>query len=133
MPDTVPDLAERRLIIDTDPGVDDAMAILMALGAPGVELAGLTVVGGNVPHARALRNALSLVEFVGRGDIPVHRGSARPLVGRFVHAQHFHSATGITRRMPAPTGQPAPQRSVDYLAEQLINNPNRLTWWPSAR
>ncbi len=116
-----------RIIIDTDPGVDDAIAILMALSASSVEVAGLTVVGGNVPHARGIRNALALLDFVGRSDVPVFRGSNRPLVGRFASAQHFHSTSGITRRLPEPTSQPAPQRAVDFLAEQLTNHPGQVT------
>ena len=116
-----------RIIIDTDPGVDDAIAILMALSASSVEVAGLTVVGGNVPHTRGLRNALALLDFVGRPDVPVFRGSNRPLVGRFANAQHFHGSSGITRRLPEPTSQPAPQRAADFLAEQLTNHPGQVT------
>ena len=116
-----------RIIIDTDPGVDDAIAILMALAAPEVEVAGLTVVGGNVPHARGLRNALALVDFVGRSDIPVHRGSGRPLAGRFASAQHFHGASGLTRRLPEPVTPPAPERAVDFLARKLSAQPGEIT------
>lgn len=116
-----------RIIIDTDPGVDDAIAILMALAAPSVEVAGLTVVGGNVPHARGLRNALALLDFVGRSDIPVHRGSSRPLAGRFASAQHFHGASGITRRLPQPVAQPAPEGAVDFLARELSQHPGEIT------
>lgn len=122
MPRTMP-----RIIIDTDPGVDDAIAILMALAAPSVEVAGLTVVGGNVPHARGLRNALALLDFVGRSEVPVLRGSSRPLKGRFASAKHFHGASGITRRLPQPTTRPLPQRSVDFLAAQLARFPGEIT------
>ena len=117
----------QSVIIDTDPGVDDAIAILMALAAPSVELAGLTVVGGNVPHARCLRNALALVEYAGRADVPVHRGSNRPLAGQFASARHFHGSSGLTRRLPAPITQPAPERAVDFLAHQLAQHPGQIT------
>ncbi len=116
-----------QIIIDTDPGVDDAIAILMALAAPSVEVAGVTVVGGNVPHARGLRNVLALLDFVGRPGIPVHRGSSRPLAGRFASARHFHGFSGITRRLPDPVTRPAPQRAVDFLAHQLAQRPGELT------
>ena len=116
-----------RIIIDTDPGVDDAIGILMALAATEVELAGITVVGGNVPHARGLRNALALLDFVGRSDVPVHRGSSRPSVGRFTGAQHFHGSSGITRRLPNPVTRPAPERAVDFLARQLSQSPGEIT------
>ena len=116
-----------RLIIDTDPGVDDAIAILMALAAPAVEVAGVTVVGGNVPHARGLRNALALLDFVGRSDIPVHKGSSRPLAGRYASAQHFHGTSGLTRRLPEPVTRPAPERAVDFLAASLARYPGEIT------
>ena len=116
-----------RIIIDTDPGVDDAIAILMALAAPSVDIDGITVVGGNVPHARGLRNALALLDYVGRSDIPVHRGSSRPLAGRFASAQHFHGSSGITRRLPEPKTSPAPQGAVDFLAQRLAERPGEIT------
>ncbi len=115
-----------RIIIDTDPGVDDAIAILMALAVPSVEIAGVTVVGGNVPHARGLRNALALLDFVGRSDVPVHRGSSRPLAGRFASAQHFHGSSGLTRRLPEPVTKPAQERAVDFLAHQLSQHPGEI-------
>ena len=116
-----------RIIIDTDPGVDDAIAILMALAAPSVEVAGITVVGGNVPHARGLRNALALLEFAGRPDVPVHRGNSRPLAGRFASARHFHGASGLTRRLPNPTVQPAPEPAIDFLSQQLSQHAGDIT------
>ena len=116
-----------RIIIDTDPGVDDAIAILMALAVPSVEVAGLTVVGGNVPHARGLRNALALLEYAGRSEIPVCRGSNRPLSGKFPYATHFHGNSGITRRLPKPATEPAPEPAVDFLAAQLAGHPGETT------
>ena len=116
-----------RIIIDTDPGVDDAIAILMALAAPSVEVAGVTLVGGNVPHARGLRNALALLDFVGRSEIPVHRGSSRPLAGRFASARHFHGSSGLSRRLPEPVTQPSPERAVDFLARILSAQPGEIT------
>ncbi len=116
-----------KIIIDTDPGVDDAMAILMALAAAPEAVAGLTVVGGNVPHARGLRNALALLDYVGRPDVGVHRGSSRPLTGRFVHAQHFHGSSGLTRRLPRPTTQPAADSAVSFLASQVWQHPGEVT------
>ena len=116
-----------RIIIDTDPGVDDAVAILMALACPDVELAGLTVVGGNVPLARGTRNALALLEYVGRADVPVARGSSRPLSGKFPYAQHFHGWSGLSRRLPEPGTLPAAVGAVDFLATQLHTYPGEIT------
>ena len=116
-----------RIIIDTDPGVDDAVAILMALAAPSVEVAGLTVVGGNVPHARCLRNALALLEYTGRDDIPVFRGSSRPLSGKFPYGRRFHGWSGLSRRLPEPCRPAATGDAVSFLADQLEYYPGEIT------
>lgn len=115
-----------RLIIDTDPGIDDAIAILMALASPAWQLAGLTVVGGNVPLARGRRNALALLEYAARPDVPVFRGSTRPLRGKFPYAQHFHGWSGLSRRLPTPQYRPAAARAVDFLAAQLQDHPGQI-------
>lgn len=115
-----------RLIIDTDPGIDDAVAILMALASPAWQVAGLTVVGGNVPLARGIRNALALLEYAARPDIPVLPGSARPLRGKFPYAQHFHGWSGLSRRLPEPRTRPAAGRAVAFLAAQLQDYPGQI-------
>lgn len=115
-----------RLIIDTDPGIDDAVAILLALASPAWQLAGLTVVGGNVPLARGIRNALALLEYAARPDVPVFRGSARPLRGKFPYAQHFHGRSGLSRRLPEPRTRPAAASAVDFLAAQLQEYPGQI-------
>ena len=107
------------VIIDTDPGVDDALAILMALGAPALNVIGVTATAGNVPLARATRNALALLEYAGRGDIPVYRGAARPVRGRYAYAREVHSAAGLTYPIPEPTTAAAGTGAVSYLAETL--------------
>ena len=73
-------MAARKIIIDTDPGQDDAFAILFALGSPELEVLALTTVGGNVPLALTSRNAQQIVELAGRADVPVHAGCPRPMV-----------------------------------------------------
>ena len=115
------------IIIDTDPGVDDAIAILLALAAPAVELVGFTVVGGNVPHARGLRNALALLEYAGREDVPVFRGSSRPLAGKFPYAQQVHGWGGLSRPLPEPRLRPQDGGAVDYLASRLAARPGEIT------
>lgn len=121
-----------RLILDTDPGVDDAVAILMALSAPQTEVIGLTTVGGNVPRARATRNTLALLQAAGRSGIPVSRGAARPrpfdkLKGRFRPSVAFHGPGGLSVRLPEPTTGAAPQTAVEFLAEWVESNPGQLT------
>ena len=115
-----------RIIVDTDPGVDDALALLLALAGPHWEVAGLTVVGGNVPLARGVRNALALLEYAGREDVPVFPGRSRPLRGKFPYAQHFHGWSGLSRRLPAPRRRPATISAVDFLAAQLRDYPGQI-------
>ena len=115
-----------RLILDTDPGVDDAIAILMALAAPQAEVIGLTTVGGNVPRARATRNALALLQAAGRLDIPVARGAARPRAGRFRPSVAFHGPGGLSARLPEPAAGATPQTAVEFLAESVESNPGRV-------
>ena len=120
-----------RLILDTDPGVDDAVAILMALAAPQAEVMGLTTVGGNVPRARATRNALALLQAAGRPDIPVARGAARPrpfdkLRGRFRPSVAFHGPGGLSVRLPEPTAAAIQQTAAGFLAESVMSSPGQV-------
>ncbi len=115
-----------HLILDTDPGVDDAIAILMALAAPQAEVIGLTTLGGNVPRARATRNALALLQAAGRSGVPVARGAARPRSGRFRPSVAFHGPGGLSARLPEPTAAPIPQTAGDFLAESLESGPGRV-------
>ena len=108
-----------KLIIDTDPGVDDAVAILMASAVPEIEILGLTTVGGNVPLARTTRNALALLQAAGRSDIPVAKGASRPLRGRFKYAPQFHGPGGLSHRLPDPSVGPATKGAVEFLYDQL--------------
>ncbi|MFQ6029927.1 MAG: nucleoside hydrolase, partial [Dehalococcoidia bacterium] len=117
---------QRKVIIDTDPGVDDAIAILLALASPDLEILGLTSVGGNVPRARATRNALVLLEYARRGDVPVAAGGSRPLRGKFPYAYHFHGKGGLSRRLPEPRTKAIAAGAVDFLAEQLRRHPKQI-------
>ena len=116
-----------RVIIDTDPGVDDAIAILMALASPGIDLAGLTTVGGNVPVSRGTRNALALLQYAGRQEVPVAQGAARPCRGRFGYSYRFHGLSGISRRLPEPRIGPLAVTATEFLASKLQSNPGQIT------
>ena len=116
-----------KVIIDTDPGVDDAIAILMALARPWVEVLALTTVGGNVPLARTTRNALALLEYAGRTDVPVARGSARPTGRSFGYAYAVHGTSGLTRRLPRPKTRPIDLDAVDFIAARLRDFPGQIT------
>jgi inosine-uridine nucleoside N-ribohydrolase len=104
-----------KVIIDTDPGTDDALALIMALNWRKLDIQALTTVGGNASLARATRNALRLLEYMGRTDIPVHKGASRPLKGRFEYAYHFHGPGGLTARLPLPKTQPAQLPAAEYI------------------
>ncbi|MCL0053449.1 nucleoside hydrolase [Dehalococcoidia bacterium] len=108
-----------QFIIDTDPGVDDAIAILMAMASSEIEILGLTTVGGNVPLARATRNALSLLQAASRSDIPVAKGASRPLRGKFAYAPYFHGPSGLSQRLPDPANGPVEDGAVKFLYDQL--------------
>lgn len=98
----VSSMGPHNVIIDTDPGVDDLLAILLALKSPELQVDALTVVGGNCSLADATRNALRVLEIAKRPDIPVYKGAARPLRGRYVYARYFHGPRGLTGRLPEP-------------------------------
>ena len=115
------------VVIDTDPGVDDAIALLMALSCPQLDILGLTTTAGNVPIGPATRNALAILESVGRDDIPVARGAARPIRGRYAYARDVHSAEGLTHPLPAPTMGLADTGAVQFLSETLRANPDAVT------
>ncbi|MEL6217943.1 MAG: nucleoside hydrolase [Pseudomonadota bacterium] len=116
------------IIIDTDPGVDDAMAILYALAAPEIDLIGLTSVYGNVPGALAAANALRLVELAG-ADIPVAVGADRPRVQAPVgDATHVHGPGGFgTVSLPEPTRLADPRSAPQFLAESCAARPGDVT------
>lgn len=111
----------RKIIIDTDPGKDDAVAILLALAAPEeLELISLTAVAGNVPLARTEGNARALLELGGRPEIPVYGGCARPMVRPPITAEHVHGDTGLQGLVLPEAGLPArPEHAVEHLIATL--------------
>ena len=115
-----------KVIIDTDPGVDDAIAILMALAAPEVDVLGLTTVGGNVSLSQGTRNALALLEYASASDVPVAKGASRPRRGKFRYSHDFHGRTGLTRRLPRPLTRPIAEPAVDFIAALLEQRPGQI-------
>ena len=106
----------RKIIIDTDPGQDDSVALLLALGSPDeLEIQAIVTVGGNVPLWRTTENALKILELAGRTDIPVYPGCARPMRRPPVTAEHVHGDTGINGvDLPPPQRAPEAMHGVDY-------------------
>ena len=110
----------RRIIIDTDPGIDDAVAILFALASPELEVLGLVAVAGNMPLAVTERNARALVELAGRPDIPVYGGCPRPMGKPLLTAERVHGDTGLGGlALPPPAVAPRSEHGVDFLIETL--------------
>lgn len=113
-----------RIIIDTDPGQDDAVAILLALASPEIELLGITCVAGNVPLPLTARNARIVCELAGRPDVPVFAGCDRPMQRKLVTAEHVHGKTGLDGiDLPEPRMPLQPAHAVDFLIQTLRREP----------
>lgn len=114
----------RKIIIDTDPGQDDAVAILLALASPELEVLGITCVAGNVPLPLTSKNARVVCELAGRPDIKVFAGCDRPLVRPLVTAEYVHGKTGLDGiALPEPAMALQPGHAVDFLIETLRREP----------
>lgn len=124
----------RKIIIDTDPGVDDAMAIFMALRSPELDVIGLTTIFGNVETHLATSNALRLLEIAGRTDIPVARGADHPLVGSFKGPVPFvHGEDGQGNlNLPPPTTTAISESAAVFIVEQVMKYPGEVTLVPIA-
>jgi len=116
------------LILDTDPGIDDAQAIAYACAHPNLELLGLTTVFGNVSCAQSTRNALAVLENFGHADIPVAQGAARPLVQEPIpHPYFVHGDDGMGN-IDLADGQASPlkQNAAEFIVEQSLARPGEL-------
>ena len=116
--------APRKIIIDTDPGQDDAVAILLALASPELEVLGITAVAGNVPLPLTEKNARIICELARRTDIPVFAGCDVPLARKLVTAEHVHGKTGLDGiALPDPTMKLQATHAVDFIIEALRTHP----------
>ena len=112
--------------MDVDTGVDDALALLLALSSPEVELAGVSTVAGNVPLPRTTDNTLRLLQWAGRDDVPVYAGAERPLVRDAVAADDVHGATGLgAAHLPEARTSPAGD-GVEFLLSTLQARPGEV-------
>jgi inosine-uridine nucleoside N-ribohydrolase len=106
------------IVLDCDPGHDDAIALLLALASPEVELLGVTTVAGNQTLEKTTANAIRILEFAGRGDVPVAAGADRPLVREPYVATFVHGESGLDGpALPPPSVRPVAGHAVDFLAE----------------
>ncbi|MGA2614829.1 MAG: nucleoside hydrolase [Spirochaetia bacterium] len=118
-------MSMRKILIDTDCGVDDAIAIMIALASPAeVSVLGITTVSGNVPLANVVDNVLRLLSFLGRTEIPVFRGASRPLVEPPHHATDVHGANGLGGVELPPAGiSEQPERAPEAIARLARQSP----------
>ncbi|MBN1922160.1 MAG: nucleoside hydrolase [Anaerolineae bacterium] len=116
----------QNIIIDCDTGVDDALALLVALRAPRCNVLGITCVGGNVPLAKVVRNTLVMGEHAHR-NVPTYQGAARPLLAPPVTAEYAHGSDGLGDiGFPEPQRSPAKEHAVDFLIRSYMETPDEL-------
>jgi len=121
----------KRIIIDTDPGVDDSFTFLLALASPEITLEALTTTQGNVTVEKATRNALSILELGHASHIPVAKGSVLPLIQPLRASAFVHGESGIgNSQLPEPQTQPVAKHAVDYLIERVLAEPGELSIFP---
>ncbi len=121
----------QHIILDTDPGIDDALALFLALASPEIEIEAITTVSGNVPVDLTTRNALALLELAGRTDIPVARGSSQPLVRPPIYAAHVHGRNGLGEvELPEPQIAAVAQHAVDLIIKKVTAAPAEITLIP---
>lgn len=121
----------RRVIIDTDPGTDDAMAILLALNSPEFKVEALTVVPGNVEAWQGLENALKIVSLAGRCDVTVAGGAQHPLNQKLITAQYWHGKNGLADvELPPSKCKADPRFGPDLIIELVHKYPREITLIP---
>ena len=121
----------RKVIIDTDPGTDDAMAIMLALNSPELDVRALTVVPGNVTASQGLENALRMVSLANRCDIAVAGGAQHPLFQKLVTAEFWHGQNGLANvELPPSKCKKDPRWAPDLIIELVHANPHEITLVP---
>src|SRR5690242_5393493 len=121
-------MSRTQIILDCDPGHDDAIAILLALASPEVELVGITTVSGNQTVDKTTANALKILELAGRTDVPVYAGADRPILRERDVAAHVHGESGLDGPdLPPPSQAAQDGHAVDYLAAELRRREGKLT------
>ncbi len=121
----------RPIIIDADPGQDDAVAILLALASPELDVVAITTVAGNVPQPLVTANALAMCELAGRTDVPVYKGADGPLERELRTAEYVHGPTGIDGAdLPTPTTTAKHGHAVDFIIETCLSADDPITICP---
>jgi purine nucleosidase len=121
-------VAAQKIIIDCDPGIDDALALVFAHGHPDLDLRGITTVAGNVGLDKTTANALRVRDFIGMRDVPVTAGCPGPLQRPALHARHVHGDSGLgAASIPAAASGPAGGHAVDFLGSVTAAHPGEIT------
>ena len=125
----------RKIILDCDPGHDDAVAILLAAGSPDIDLLGITTIGGNQTLEKVTRNARQVCTVAGLTDVPLHAGTARPLVRPVEVAEDIHGDTGMEihdYELPEPAVEVAEGHAVDFIIDTVMSHePGTVTLVPT--
>src|SRR5258708_5686103 len=121
-------MSAQKVIIDCDPGIDDALALVFARGHPDLEVLGITTVVGNVGLGQTTANALQVRDYLTMPDVPVVAGSPGPLLRPALDARDVHGSSGLgAASLPAPSSGPADGHAVDYLATAIGAEPGQVT------
>jgi purine nucleosidase len=131
-------MTPKRIIIDTDPGVDDALTFLLALASPEIRLEAVTITQGNVNVEKGTRNALAVLEMLNASHIPVAQGTSLPIVARpgsaaqarrsLLASDLVHGGSGLGEaNLPEPATKPLPQHAIDYLIERFLAEPGEIS------
>lgn len=122
----------RPVILDCDPGHDDALAILLALASPQLQVLGITTVAGNATLENTTRNALSILTLIGRTDVPVAAGASAPLARPLETAPHVHGTSGLEGAdLPGPAARVVDEHAVDFMARLLVDAQTPVTLVPT--
>jgi len=120
-----------KIILDTDIGVDDALALILALKSRELQLEAVTTVSGNVHVDKSTKNALKILELMGRRDVPVASGAAKPLRRKLHTAEHIHGKDGLgDSGLPEPKIKPVDKNAVDLIIEKISENPGEIILVP---
>ncbi|MBE0680389.1 MAG: nucleoside hydrolase [Anaerolineales bacterium] len=118
----------KHIILDSDPGIDDSLAILLALASPEIALDGISTIHGNASTAQVTRNALAILELAKAGDIPVYKGCDLPLVKESLLSPETHGNSGLGyAKLSEPQSRPQIKHGCDFLIESILSSPNEIT------
>ncbi len=118
----------KHIILDSDPGIDDSLAILLALASPEIVLDGISTIHGNASTAQVTRNALAILDLAKAGDIPVYKGCDLPLVKESLLSPETHGNSGLGyAKLSKPQSRPQIKHGCDFLIESILSSPNEIT------